>query len=811
LVAKLRRVLPAMATTAFLVLAPGATASTVTSGDPLTLQGASDVAQNWSFDDAAGGGTVDVTLTSDQVAYDSTNPLPANCQDYDSGVTDTSTPGADVTNDPDGDGTAYILRCTAVTHVIANAGDVGSVMHADDGLDSTTIQMTGGAGNDDLYGGKLDDTISGGPGYDYVAGYQGNDTVDGGADANDGVVGGPGNDTVTDGDGSTGWIAGGPGDDVINAGGGDDFIAGDCNGGCGSGVDGNDTIDAGSGNDYVVADGGDDTIHAGDDTDSVYGGDGNDTIDGGAGDDGYYNYFCALVTVRGCSGGLYGGNGDDVINGGDGSDWSYGGDGNDQINSGAGNDSSYGDAGNDTINAGDGNDYVDGGDGDDAIDGGAGGDGDPNDSLCAGGIGGCYGGLYGGSGDDTINGGDGNDIANGGDGNDHVNGGAGDDGDVNYDPGASTTAINLTIPGLSGGNGDDVVTGGPGDDVILNDNGADTLSGDAGSDYFVEGLFSTSDQSADTITGGDGVDSFQYWTCNSYSAGTDAFTASLDNTANDSRVDGDPATADDTGNNYDVENLTIADGLFILGACPTVTATLTGNDGANVLISGRGNDTIDPGKGPDRVEAGGGDDTINSRDGYPDYVSCGEGTDTVTGDDFDTYEGCENVDSVAMRSAYDLVDATPPAAPPLLIPVPEDKKPPKTTVTTDTSITSDQLLKGVTLTVGCDEQCTIEGRLLGSQPVGSQASTSARRGFNVVLGRKYMGLGSSKRKVTIKPCVRQSKKDAAACRARLQNQWDRKRSFTVKVQTTTRDKAGNRTRVTKLIKVTVKKHKKAGR
>jgi Ca2+-binding RTX toxin-like protein len=531
------------------------------------------------------------------------------------------------------------------------------------------------------------------------------------------------------------------------------------------------SADANDGNDYVDGTGLTDIPI------TVYGGSGDDTIKGGAGND-------LLYTGDG-NDSASGGTGDDYIDGNDGNDSADGGDGNDLINAGTGDDTVNGGAGDDSINGGDGNDVINGGDGNDW----AGGD----------------------NGDDVIDMGAGNDYANGGNGNDTIDGGAGDDGDVNLEFNITATSSSFAAPGLFGGPGDDVVSGGTGNDVLSGDAGTDRVDGGSGSDYFVEGLFygAAIDDSPDTLTGGEGVDTLQYWTCGSAPPAGTELGVTLDGTANDGTSDSDPTTVDDAANNFDVENVRELDSFFVFFNCPTLPAKLTGSDGANVLIGARGNDTIDGGKGPDYLDGNGGDDTFNSRDGYPDYVDCGEGIDTVTADQFDTLEGCENVSVATVRSAYDL-DEPQPAVPPIINVLPQgaDKTPPVTTLDTDQSITTEDLLAGVDLTVGCNEDCAIEGRLLGSQPAGD-ATTAVAKGFNVVLGRKYMGLGKGQRKLTVKPCARASKRTASACRDRLRSLWDRKKRFTVKVQATTVDRAGNRSRVTKLIKVTVKKQRKA--
>jgi hypothetical protein len=289
----------------------------------------------------------------------------------------------------------------------------------------------------------------------------------------------------------------------------------------------------------------------------------------------------------------------------------------------------------------------------------------------------------------------------------------------------------------------------------------------------------------------------------------------LDGQANDGLTTNDPQTSDDAANNYDVENVDVYDQFvfFPFFACQgDAPATLKGDANANVLSGGHGDDNIDGGAGPDRLEGEAGNDTFMSRDGYPDYVSCGDGVDSVVADQFDTLEACENTDIADVRSAYDKDEpATVVVPPPVVFPVvslPGDHLGPATGLTTDTTITLEQMLKGVKLGVNCsDEPCTIEGRLLSRELVGKKASSAELRGFNTVLGRKYAGMKQGKRTITVKPCVRKSSKASAACRDRVRRYWAGKKSVTVKVQVTTRDKAGNRTRKTKLIKVSAPKKK----
>jgi Ca2+-binding RTX toxin-like protein len=124
-------------------------------------------------------------------------------------------------------------------------------------------------------------------------------------------------------------IFGGGGNDRICAGGGDDTIEGGT---------GSDRIDAGAGGDEVIGGNGSDLVLAGPGTDTVFGERGNDRLYGGPGDEDYLNS----------------GLGDDTVGGGPGNgDHAIGGVGNDHLSGGPGNeDVLEGDLGTDTIDGG---------------------------------------------------------------------------------------------------------------------------------------------------------------------------------------------------------------------------------------------------------------------------------------------------------------------------------------------------------------------------------------------------------------------------------------------------------------------------
>ncbi|MFL6671664.1 MAG: DUF4214 domain-containing protein [Massilia sp.] len=158
--------------------------------------------------------------------------------------------------------------------------------------------MDGGAGNDELYGdlgndimlgGSGDDQFFGGGGVDRMNGGDGNDVLESGElydpvtktfrpdNLGDLMDGGAGNDTLLGGAGNDGMV-GGDGNDVLIGGGGADWISGGA---------GDDEVYSGGKWDPVtkthLPDDAGDTLLGGDGNDLLAGGDGNDTLDGGSG------------------------------------------------------------------------------------------------------------------------------------------------------------------------------------------------------------------------------------------------------------------------------------------------------------------------------------------------------------------------------------------------------------------------------------------------------------------------------------------------------------------------------------------------
>ncbi len=185
-------------------------------------------------------------------------------------------------------------------------------------------------------------------------------------------------------------------------------------------------------------------------------------------------------------------------------------------------------------------------------------------------------------GDLNIDAGDGDDEVIGGDGDDLIRGGAGDD-------------------LLDGGDGDDVLDGGEGNDLLIGGEGDDFLFGRAGDDTLIGG------EGNDLLDGGEGIDTADY------SADSDGVT-----------VDLGLGRASGIGNGRDtlsgIENVIGGSGDDVL----------IGNDAANILYGGAGNDRIVIGAG-DMADGGAGDDRIEAIAGGTAgiVVSGGTGEDAL--------------------------------------------------------------------------------------------------------------------------------------------------------------------------------------
>ncbi|WP_298256550.1 calcium-binding protein [uncultured Litoreibacter sp.] len=570
------------------------------------------------------------------------------------------------------------------------------------------VQIAGGAGNDTITGGQLDDLLSGDAGADALVGGGGNDVLF--VDQHDTVIqGGTGSDTVIfNGDGaltlnlvtsSVEQVYGGEQADTLTASGGQYSVSA-------YGGDGNDTLTGGEDNDVLSGDGGNDVLS---------GLRGDDTLLGGAGDD----------TVHGSIGGdfILGGDGNDDLFGGDHDDTIFGGDGDDDLEGNANDDFLRGDGGNDTLDGGQGDDRLYGGDG--------------NDHLTDR------------SGDNHLSGGDGNDLffvsdtsnrseVLGGSGYDtlrlagvrsdwsivqrsngqyHVSNGAATfevmdverivfegnwtahalagtnaqednsdafvQGNAYYVNGNTATSGAQRIANhevwvssyttidfndgqrlvsllegadylfghagsdsISAGGGNDTLHGGAGSDFVNGEAGHDTLYGNAGSDTLLGGAGN------DTIDGGSGDDAINGGDGNDHISGGTGGDYLYGGAGND-------LIAGQVGSDF-ISGQTGDDQLFAGDGDDTVYGgegddTLDGGYGRDALYGGDGNDTLHGQQGNDTLSGGEGDDTLNAGIGL-DALYGGSGNDTLDGGDDDDYlAGGEGDDEIAGGNGNDLL------------------------------------------------------------------------------------------------------------------------------------------------------------
>jgi hypothetical protein len=134
---------------------------------------------------------------------------------------------------------------------------------------------------------------------------------------------------------------------------------------------------------------------------------------------------------------------------------------------------------------------------------------------------------------------------------------------------------------------------------------------------------------------------------------------------------------------------------------------------------------------------------------------------------------------------------------------PKDTTPPNTQITSVTSVSDvNDLLNGVNVTITCDEDCQNTVRMLGKMPTGQAFLSAMNGGFNKVLGRTTTGYASGKRVVRVLPCLpRPGAAQSKSCLKRLRKAASHRRSFLVKIFVIGRDRAGNQTQTSKLVRV----------
>ena len=341
------------------------------------------------------------------------------------------------------------------------------------------------------------------------------------------------------------------------------------------------------------------TVHVGTAQDEMALGDaGIDVMDMGGGND----------TVAG-GGGLnivLGGSGDDVVIGSGSTDVVLGGGGSDLIYAGGGAQAIVrGGTGNDAIyggNTSSEDDVLLGDEGDDMIKGHAGTD-----------I------IYGGADQDMLYGGSGIDLVYGGTGNDEIYGG---------------DHLDLLV----GGEGNDTIDGGAGDDFIIGGAGDDELTGGTGADTFIFGSGDGFDTITDFDTANDRIDLTSFDQSIAFS---DLMLTAVEdeNGARTGTMVTLPSAAG--GGSIVLEGVTSNDDvtadMFDLPVIGNDEAnTLTGGTGDDRIVGGDGNDSLTGGDGADWFEfgAGHGDDTITDFDTDDDIIDLSAlSNDAITFDD----------------------------------------------------------------------------------------------------------------------------------------------------------------------------------
>jgi Ca2+-binding RTX toxin-like protein len=357
-----------------------------------------------------------------------------------------------------------------------------------------------------------------------------------------------------------------------------------------------------------------------------------------------------VIVAAGGDNTIYGEGGDDLICGGGGDDTIHAGRGSDTVYGEGGNDTIYGERGSDHLNGGPGEDTLFGENGNDTLDG-DGGNGDR---------------LNGGPGDDTLDGGPGDyDILTGGPGNDRIDGGPGAHDVASYAGTGGAVTIDLQTQTVSGAeserlSGIEDALGGSGNDTLIgNPATANRLDGGPGNDRLVPA------GPGDEAFGGPGSDECGAGFAAETSCGP---TEGMNGTAVElySSIDGVTSLIVTGSEGPDAVNVGFAGGAYtvhgepggvpvLLGdptspACaedPAADAvTCQGPISAILASLGGGNDrftvdesvpssvssTIEGGPGEDVLRGGKGNDVLYSGDDHvPDTLEGGGGSDVLYG------------------------------------------------------------------------------------------------------------------------------------------------------------------------------------
>ena len=203
---------------------------------------------------------------------------------------------------------------------------------------------------------------------------------------------------------------------------------------------------------------------------------------------------------------------------------------------------------------------------------------------------------------------------------DELNGTSGDD-SIYGDAGNDTIIGGEGYNQLDGGAGDDVLTGGSVNDVLAGGDGADVLTGNAGHDVLIGGL------GADGLDGGDGDDTLYVdHTDTSINGGAGLDVLGV--------VGSSGVTLDVAAASIEVAGGGAGHDTF-LGSAATISLSLDGGAGDDVLTGGSANDVLAGGDGADVLTGNAGHDSLNGGAGI-DRLLGGIGNDTYTVETGDT-------------------------------------------------------------------------------------------------------------------------------------------------------------------------------
>lgn len=624
--------------------------------------------------DGPGSGTITDSITGDTITFSGIEQL-------------ILTDGNDTVDATLDDGYTYVQTLDGDDSVLGSAGDdvYDDEIFGPNGQGNDTF--IGADGNDEIWAGTDDDSVTGGLGSDSLFGQSGNDTIDGGADA-DTLQGGIGHDSVSGGDGADlieEYVPGGTtvndGDTVTGTTGADAFVFGGDPGtsatiilddGSGTANDADTEYDivfvtsTGNGASLAVEgfDYGTDRIQVSEEwsglaSNEIAPGHHEVTLTYDNGNSQTFDVFHDNGSVFDPAQAFFTYAGDDTLEGG------------------AGNDTISGAFGADLITGGTGNDNIDVGAGDGVVDTVVMSDGDGADTIT-----GFEGPVD--NGDGTFTGQDQLDLSGMTDA-----GGAllntrdvtvGNDGSGNavlsFPNGDSITLVGIApadvtdedalaamgiaapddvVEGTASGetidagyigdpegdrvdagdnaagNDDDSITAGAGNDTVVAGDGNDTVLGEGGADSIDGGI------GDDNIDGGSENDTVFAWT------GDDSVIGGTGDDVIFGQDGADTIRGGEGADSLDGDDATAgADQIF-------------GDAGNDTIISDGGNDTIEGGADNDLIFAGADDDSVSGGtgndqifgEGGNDLIEADEGDDTVDGGDGnDTIFGFEGSDSV---------------------------------------------------------------------------------------------------------------------------------------------------------------------